>query len=109
MHLAAPANSYRAYRLPWSARPQTPPALVAAASGKHTELWASWNGATNVSAWRVLAGNSPHKLHPVGTYRASGFETAISARTQKRLVAVQALDGGGRPLGTSQLIAARSR
>ena len=109
MHLAAPANSYRAYRLVWSARPPTQPALVAKAAGKHTELWASWNGATDISAWRVLSGDSPHRLSVVGTYPASGFETAIFAPTAKRFVAVAALGGRGELLRNSPLIAARSR
>ena len=109
MHLAAPTNSYRAYRLPWSAQPTTQPALRAQGVGKRTEMWASWNGATSVSAWRVLAGNSPARLHVVGTYQASGFETTISAPTTKRFVEVAALGGGGTPLRNSPLIAARSR
>ncbi len=109
MHLAAPTNSYRAYRLPWSAVPSTQPSLRAQAAGKRTELWASWNGATGVSAWRVLAGDSPAHLHVVGTYQASGFETTISVPTTKRLVEVAALGPGGTLLHTSALIAARSR
>ena len=109
MHLAAPTNSYRAYRLPWSAKLLTQPALVAKAAGTRTELWASWNGATGVTAWRVLAGNSAHALHVVGTYPASGFETAISAPTATALVRVQALGSAGVLLRNSPLIAARSR
>jgi len=109
MHLAAPTNSYRAYRLPWSARPVTQPALVARAAGHRTELWVSWNGATDVTAWHVLAGNSRKALRAVGTYRASGFETAISAPTAKRLIRVQALGTDGALLSNSPLIAARPR
>ena len=109
MHLSAPANSYRAFRESWQAQPATRPALAVRAAGRRTEVWASWNGATNVTAWRVLAGNSQHRLHIVGTYPASGFETAVSAPTAKRLVRVQALGDGRVLLRNSPLIAARPR
>jgi hypothetical protein len=109
MHLSTPANSYRAFREAWQAQPATRPAVVVRAAGGRTELWASWNGATNVTAWRVLAGNSQHRLEVVGTYPASGFETAISAPTAKRLVRVQALGIGRVLLRNSPLISARPR
>ena len=109
MHLPTPANSYRAFREAWQAQPATRPALAALAIRRRTEIWVSWNGATNVTAWRVLAGRSPRRMHAVGTYPSSGFETAISAPTAKRLVQVQALGAGGVLLRNSRLIATRSR
>jgi hypothetical protein len=38
-------SSYRADRLPWSATPQTRPAIAASTSGQSTTVYASWNGA----------------------------------------------------------------
>ena len=110
MHLPAPANSYRAFREVWQAQPTTRPALAAirAADGR-TEVWASWDGVTDVTAWRVLAGDSRDQLRTVGTYPASGFETAISAPTSKPLFRVQALGAAGVLLRNSPLIAAHSR
>jgi hypothetical protein len=51
MHLAPPAGTYRAVRLVWHAQPVTQPAL-AAARPVHgaAQLYASWNGATDVAS-----------------------------------------------------------
>ena len=106
MHFAAPASSYRAFRFPWSAQPTTPPSLLAASAhlGRR-ELWASWNGATGVAAWNVLAGSSPKSLHSVGTFASTGFETTISAKTTAPYVRVQALSSSGSVLGSSRISA----
>ena len=105
MHLAAPANSYRAFRYAWNAQPETEPALAAATpSHGATELYASWNGATDVASWRVLAGISPTTLTTVGTYPSTGFETAIAAPTTRRYLEVQALSATGVLLSSSHLL-----
>ena len=105
MHLAAPANSYRAYRYAWDTDPLTQPALVAGApAGGATQLYASWNGATNIAGWRVLAGPSADALTTVGTYPSQGFETAIAAPTMDPYVRVQALDATGALLRTSAVV-----
>ena len=64
----------------------------------------SWNGATGVSSWRVLAGGAPAALAPVLSARRSGFETAIALprSLHGRYVAVQALDASGAVLGSSR-------
>ncbi len=60
-------------------------------------VYASWNGATEVASWRVLAGSSPTSLAPVSSAARTGFETAISLSRRRAAsaayVAVQALDG----------------
>jgi Arylsulfotransferase (ASST) len=104
MLLAPPTNSYRAYRYVWSAQPRTAPALAARAiAGGRSRLYASWNGATGVAAWRVLAGAGATTLATIGTYPSSGFETAIAAPTQAPYVRVQALAADGGVLGASAL------
>jgi hypothetical protein len=104
LRLPAPTGSYRAFRFPWSGQPRTRPALRAATPGrKVTQLWASWNGATDVAAWRVLAGGSPGALKPVRTYRSRGFETAITAPTTARYLVVQALSVKGAVLRNSDI------
>lgn len=96
----APGNdSYRAYRLPWVGRPDVPPKLVRTGS----KMLVSWNGATNVVTWQVLAGRSPSRLQPVATVPYAGFETALPRQTA-RYVAVQALDAAGAVLGTSRAV-----
>ena len=95
-------SSYRAYKFPWSGQPTTPPAIAAASNNDGTtQVWPSWNGATTVSSWRVLAGSSPSALATLQTSPKQGFETAISAPTGMGAFAVQALDSGGRVLATS--------
>lgn len=105
MKLAAPANSYRAYRYVWSSDPQGQPALRVATPHKGSvALWASWNGATNVAAWRVLAGPSAKALRSLKTYPSQGFETAITAPTAAPYVRVQALSSHGALLRSSAVV-----
>jgi Arylsulfotransferase (ASST) len=99
-------SSYRAYRYPWTGTPRTPPAVAALTSGTATNVYASWNGATQVSAWRVLAGASAGALQAVATAPKRGFETQIPISSEP-YVAVQALNSAGRLLGTSATVAAR--
>jgi len=96
-------NSYRAFRFPWSGQPDEDPALAVEPDDGALTLYASWNGATEVASWQVLAGPSPDRLKPVGgpTPR-EGFETAITVRTAGPYVSVQAKDRSGRVLGTSK-------
>lgn len=96
-------QSYRAYRLPWSGRPQPAPdlAVADAGSGGHRALYASWNGATAVRYWRLHAGPSTGALAPVALVRRRGFETALPLGGASGYVAVAALDRAGRQLAIS--------
>jgi len=67
-------------------------------------VYASWNGATGVASWRVLAGPTPAQLAPVASAPKSGFETTIAAPATAPYFAVQALDAAGTVLGTSQTL-----
>jgi hypothetical protein len=89
--------TYRAYRFAWNATPAAPPAFAVSRHGAKMTVYASWNGATNVAAWRVFGGSSPSKLPAVATAPKRGFETAINARASA-YVAVEALDGKGHTL-----------
>jgi hypothetical protein len=97
-------NSYRAYRFPWTGRAPGRPALaVAPSSAAALTLYASWNGATQVAAWRVLGGETAGSLGPVAQAQRTGFETAIHLSSSLPYFAVQALDADGRVLGTSMV------
>lgn len=103
-HLLPPKDdSYRTFRFPWTGRPADAPA-VAAERGANDEvaLYASWNGATEVATWEVIAGSRQDQLKPLGAVPRDGFETAISARTTEPYVAVRAQDSSGRALGVSR-------
>ncbi|HTR89841.1 MAG TPA: arylsulfotransferase family protein [Solirubrobacteraceae bacterium] len=98
---------YRAFRFPWSARPAGPPAVLASQNntGEETLVHASWNGATGVAAWRVLAGASPRSLTRRATMAASGFESSTVLPKRYAYVRVQALDSAGNVLGASRPVA----
>jgi hypothetical protein len=101
-------DTYRAYRYPWSAQPVTKPALAATRlTARTTRIYASWNGATDVARWKVLAQTSPGKLAVVGSYHSTGFETAITAPTSAPEVAVQAISAAGRTLASSAVTRVR--
>jgi hypothetical protein len=105
--LPADDGSYRVYRSPWRATPTTPPALVAQrADAGHVSLFVSWNGATGVAKWRVLAGASPSSLARVATARKTGFETRIDMASPATSFAVRALDSKGRVIGRSGAVTA---
>ncbi len=101
----APGQSYRAFRFPWSAAPASLPALaVKPGAGAAATVYASWNGATDVSGWRVLAGGSPATLAPIGDFPSSGFETAMGVTSTATVFAVQALGPEGHVLATSRAV-----
>jgi hypothetical protein len=99
-------ESYRAYRFPWTGTPTDLPALAASSDGKGTTtVYASWNGATNVAAWNVLAGPSPSQLSVVASVHRTGFETQAVVKTSQPFVAVQAKDGASKVIATSKAVA----
>ena len=103
--LGTNVESYRTYLAPWRGRPRTLPQIAAQRDADGSvSVEASWNGATAVSSWRVLAGPSQGSLSPVATIARNGFETA-AAVAGSNFVAVQALGASGAPLATSAVIA----
>jgi hypothetical protein len=97
-------ESYRAFRLPWTGLPAEAPAIALAGHGRELTAYASWNGATKVHAWRLLAGASAGALRAVASARSRGFESALRTAATGSHFAVQALDAGGSPLGQSQTV-----
>ncbi|HTZ85148.1 MAG TPA: arylsulfotransferase family protein [Solirubrobacteraceae bacterium] len=95
---------YRAFRYPWSATPATPPSILVTQNdtGEETVIHASWNGATGVSAWRVLAGQNAGALTVQAQIPVSGFETSVTLPRKFAYASVQALDASGHTLGTSK-------
>ena len=96
-------DSYRAFRLDWEGSPSRPPDIFAQRGKRKTVVYASWNGATEVAKWQVLAGQSRKSLSPVRRSRWKNFETKIGAGRAPRYVRVQALDSSGKVLGTSKI------
>ncbi len=100
----SPDLSYRSTVAPWIGLPATRPAAAARpAPGGGTTVYASWNGATRFTAWRVLAANSAGgRLSPVAQAPKSGFETAIKLPGEPAELQVQALDAAGQVIGVSE-------
>lgn len=132
-----PVSSYRAYKYEWISMPASKPAIIANASSSGGDswghgpshkpqggatVWVSWNGATEVVAWRILGGTEQSSLDIVGGARRNGFETEIRIRegwiqgspggygghisqpNQLTYVQAQALDSSGQVLGTSNIV-----
>jgi hypothetical protein len=93
-------DSYRAYRFSWTGRPRQPPTV---AVGKE-KVYVSWNGATEVRKWQLLAGPRKKALRPVRTVFKKGFETAIPLSGDAQWVAVRALDRRDRSLARSAAV-----
>ncbi len=103
--VAAPSQSYRAFRERWNAQPGSIPALAVEHTGGGSRVaYASWNGATDVARWRVLAGRSRQRLAPVASAARSGFQTAIPVPDSQPWLELQALGPGGHVLGSSAAI-----
>ena len=103
--LPAAYQSYTVLKAPWSGTPAEPP-RVAVRAGAHGGIvaYASWNGASAVAQWRLLAGADPRSMIPVATAPRRGFETRIAIPAAPRYAAAQALGEQGQALGTSAVI-----
>jgi len=104
-HLPFDMAFYRAFRSPWMARPRTAPAIFADLNdtGEETIVHASWNGATGVASWRVLAGAHQTALSVQATIPSTGFETSVTLPRKFAFASVQPLDAAGRVLASSKV------
>jgi hypothetical protein len=103
-HLPYDMSFYRAFRHPWSALPASPPSVSSSqnSTGEETIVHTSWNGATGVASWRVLAGPSSSSLTVQATVPDESFETETTLPKSFAYVEAQALDSHGRELGISK-------
>jgi hypothetical protein len=103
-HLAKGNDNYRAFRYEWTGRPTTPPKAIATTDGGNLTATVSWNGATGVARWELLAGADAKSLAPVGSATKAGFETTVTVKSTAKSVALRAYDAAGNVLGTSPAI-----
>jgi hypothetical protein len=103
-------ETYRAFRFPWSGQPTDDPA-VAAETGPEdkVKIYASWDGATEVATWQVLAGSGPDELETLASAPKKGFETVITVRTTEPYVGLKAVNSSGKVLGTTDAIKPEDR
>jgi EmrB/QacA subfamily drug resistance transporter len=97
-----PDLTYRTTLAQWVGLPLSAPVGAARQTGGATTVYASWNGATQVVSWRVLAGPGPGRLGVVAARARSGFETAIPVPRGYPSFEVQALGADGRAIGVSR-------
>ena len=100
--LPCPNLTYRATLEQWVGLPLSPPVGAARQTDGKTTVYASWNGATEVMSWRVLAGPSASRLAVVARSAQSGFETAIRVPESYKSFKIQALNAAGRVIGASR-------
>ena len=67
-------------------------------------MYASWNGATEVKTWTVLAGTTAGALAEVGSQLRGGFETMITVNSAGPYFAAKALDASNHELGRSPTV-----
>src|SRR5699024_2686609 len=90
-------------RSEWHGRPATDPDAVYTTDGPAPAVYVSWNGATEVESWRLLAGEDQDSLEEYATVSTSGFETAAPAPDDPGALAIAALDAGGEVLTTTAI------
>ena len=102
----AAVQSYRNFRSPWTGRPvELPAAAAVTGPGGAVTAFASWNGATDVASWDVLAGSRADVLVRAGSAPRTGFETSIPVEGAATFVRVVGRDSRGAVLGTSPVVA----
>jgi hypothetical protein len=99
--LARGNDNYRAFRYEWTGRPSQPPKVIASAAKGNITARVSWNGATDVARWELLAGADAKSLVPIGSAARTDFETAVTAKSTAAQVALRAYDAAGNVLATS--------
>ena len=111
--LAAPDQSYRAFRFPWTGQPTSRPTLrvVSRAGGGQGDRrrvgYVSWNGATQVSGWRLLGGPTARQLSQLSSATKGGFETALPIPESGPWFEAQALDASGSVIASSVPVESR--
>jgi hypothetical protein len=101
-------GSYRNYKFDFVGEPREEIAVVAEADASTTTIHVSWNGATEVDAWRCY--ERRRRPHGDGekTLLASavkhGFETKIVVPQRVTSVSVEAVGRDGKVLGTSAVV-----
>jgi len=106
-HLPKDVTSYRAFVTDFATVPTDKPAVAIGPAGNGGHIvYVSWNGATEVVAWRVFAGATSSALSAAATADWAEFETALTVDNAGPYFQVAALDSTGRELGRSDTVQA---
>lgn len=101
-------QSYRNHRYPWVGKPYYAPKAFACDAGNQTEVYMSWNGATENNKWTVFAGASEDTLNEKASVEKTGFETKATFSGSAQFVRVESA-GEGIETGVSEVIAVESQ
>lgn len=104
-------GTYRSYKVEYTGWPSRRPDVVGETTdinyggGTKTTIYASWNGATNVSHWNFFKTN-PLGHHEVwlGTVAKTAFETSLTYDGFAKYIVAEALHENGTVLGRSKTI-----
>jgi hypothetical protein len=97
-------QNYRAFRFDWTGHPPIDPVLVAPHGRHGRAVYVSWNGATELAAWRFQAGKSRGSLRPFGLKQKRSFETSIDVPRGFAFADAIALDRDGHEIGRSSAV-----
>ncbi|ORY67735.1 ASST-domain-containing protein [Pseudomassariella vexata] len=104
-------DNYRAYKMDWTGQPKWPPSVAAVKDHKdNSKVYVSWNGATEVREWVLLASESRYDLNGfkkvVARVPKSGFETSfdLGPNMKEKFARVAALDVEGMILGSTGIV-----
>lgn len=103
MEFPSPNFSYRAFKNKWVGYPLYPPNIKAEIFCKGVAtVYVSWNGSTETTAWKVLAGSTPYILSTVVfSTPLIGFETDIKVPSAGPYFQVYALNAYREIIGIS--------
>jgi hypothetical protein len=102
-------QSYRVLRAPWKGEPSWPPAAAFEQGKQQSSVFVSWNGATEVKAWKLQQANESACLddlwQDVLAKPKTGFETQLETEDcDMRFLRVVALDADGDILDVSETL-----
>ena len=107
-HLVPAVHSYRVYRFGRHGRPDRKPDIKVVTHNGRSVAYVSWNGATDVATWQVLAGTSQDGMDVVARAPRRGFETGIRRPRRPEFVAAKAVSDSGKVLAGSKTVTVES-
>ncbi|KAJ3499304.1 hypothetical protein NLG97_g448 [Lecanicillium saksenae] len=102
--------AYRVSRQRWQGEPSWPPSVAVDSPSKSTAnatIFVSWNGATDVDQWAILASDTVDTVsnykNVIAQANRTGFETQISLdnAVSRRYIGAAAISAGGDVMGAS--------
>jgi hypothetical protein len=95
-------QTYKVNKAAWVGKPNTAPKIAVVGS----EVFLSWNGATEVKKWRIQGSRGTGvDLQAVVEVEKTGFETSVRVYCEEwHLVRGLALDGSGAELGVTEVV-----